>query len=369
MIISIIAFIVIFSVLILVHEWGHFAAARRAGIKVEEFGLGIPPKAKQIHKDKKGTIYTLNWIPFGGFVRLYGEDSADPKVLKDKKSFASKTIAQRSLVVVAGVLMNFALAWVLITIGFTVGMKPFLATQEDVENAVESGVVSVEDAFLVHEIDDKAPLSTTALQAGDFITALNGIEVSQDTDLERLILPNTKVRLNYIHEQEEGEMEVVSSDAGKLGMTISLERRIVDIQSIRYPFYEAPIKAVGEIVRLSVLTVKMLGNVITTIVGKFAVPETVAGPLGIAKMTSVFAKQGLMALVQFTALLSISLGVINIMPFPALDGGRFLFILFELIFRKKPNAKMEAIIHTVGFGLLMLLILFITWNDIIHLFE
>ena len=108
-IVTIIAFIVIFSALILVHEWGHFAMARRAGIKVEEFGIGLPPRAKKLHTDKKGTVYSLNWIPFGGYVKLYGEDTSDPKVLKSKDSFASKTIPQRISVIVAGVVMNFLL--------------------------------------------------------------------------------------------------------------------------------------------------------------------------------------------------------------------------------------------------------------------
>ncbi len=111
----------------------------------------------------------------------------------------------------------------------------------------------------------------------------------------------------------------------------------------------------------------MLGDVLVSIVAKFTVPEGVAGPVGIAHMTHYFVKQGFMAVVQFTALLSISLGVINVMPFPALDGGRFLFIVYELITRRRANAKMEATIHTIGFALLMLLIFVITWNDILNL--
>jgi regulator of sigma E protease len=153
-----------------------------------------------------------------------------------------------------------------------------------------------------------------------------------------------------------------------LGMTISEEKFIKNINTIKYPFYIAPIKAVSEIYRLSVLTVKMVGNLVVSLVAKFTVPEGVSGPVGIYKMTGYFVKQGFVALLQFTALLSISLGVINIMPFPALDGGRFLFIIFELITRKKANAKWETIIHSVGFGLLMLMILVITWKDIVKLF-
>jgi regulator of sigma E protease len=369
MIITIIAFIVIFSVLILVHEWGHFAAARHAGVKVEEFGIGLPPQAKKVYKDKKGTVYSLNWIPFGGFVRMFGEDSTDPKVIKNKNSFASKSMLQRTYIIVAGVFMNFVLAWVLITIGFTVGMHPFLATQEDVDSGIKSGIVQAKEIIYIHEIAPNEPLSKTAIKPDDYITAVNGMPVTEGMDLSQIIKPDTDTKITYVHGTDaEKTIDVIANDNGKLGMTISQEKSIKSIGTIKYPFYIAPIKAVSEIYRLSILTVKMVGNLVVSLVAKFTVPEGVSGPVGIAKMTSYFAKQGFVALMQFTALLSISLGVINIMPFPALDGGRFLFIIFELIARKKPNAKWETVIHSVGFGLLILMILVITWKDIIKLF-
>ena len=368
-ILAIIAFIIIFSLLILVHEWGHFTMARRSGIQVEEFGIGMPPCAKKLFKDKKGTVYTLNWIPFGGFVRLFGEDSSDPKVLKDKKSFASKSIWQRSGVIVAGVFMNFLLAWVLISIGFTIGMKPFLVTQEDLTKGIEQGVVDAKQILYIHEIAPEMPLAGTDMEVGDFIISVNDIEVTESLNLSEVIKPNALTTLDYVRDGDENILQVVSDNEGKVGMTISNEIYVLNVNEVRYPFYIAPVKALGEIGRLSVLTVKMLGQVIVSIVAKFTVPEGVAGPVGIAKLTHTFTQQGFMALVQFTALLSISLGVINIMPFPALDGGRFLFIVFEVVTRRRPNSKMEAIVHTVGFALLMLLILVITWNDILNLFR
>ncbi len=368
-VLAIIAFIIIFSLLVLVHEWGHFTMARRAGIKVEEFGIGMPPRAKKLFKDKKGTLYSLNWVPFGGFVRLFGEDSTDPKVLKDKKSFASKTIGQRTSVIVAGVVMNFLLAWVLITVGFMVGMKPFLVTQEDVQKGVEQGIVETQTILYVHEIVPDRPLSETDLKAGDYILSVNGAAVTEDIDLSQVIRPDQPTTIVYMRGETQEALEVMADEEGKVGMTISAEQYVRDVKSVRYPFYQAPVKAIQEIGRLSVLTVKMLGKVVVNIVAKFTVPEGVAGPVGIAKLTHTFTQQGFMALVQFTALLSISLGVINIMPFPALDGGRLLFIIFEVITRRRPNANMEAVVHTVGFALLMLLILFITWNDIVNLFR
>lgn len=367
MIITIVVFIIILSILILVHEWGHFAMARRAGIKVEEFGVGLPPRAKKIYTDKKGTIYSLNWVPFGGFVRLYGEDSSDHTILRDKKSFASKSIPKRTSVVVAGVIMNFLLAWILITFGFTVGMKPFLVTQDDLERGIEAGIVEAQKIFYVHEIDPVSPLNETNLKSGDYIIAVNGISVSKSLNLSEVIQPNQMNTLTFVHEEQEETLSVQANEEGKVGMTISLENFILNVNDVRYPFYLAPVKAISEIGRLSVLTVKMFGKVIVSVVAKFTVPEGVAGPVGIAKMTHYFTQQGFMALVQFTALLSISLGVINFMPFPALDGGRFLFIIFEIILGRRLNAKWESIAHSVGFALLMFLILMITWNDILNL--
>jgi regulator of sigma E protease len=369
MILTVIAFIVIFSILVLVHEWGHFTAARQAGIHVEEFGIGLPPKAKTLYKDRHGTIYSLNWIPFGGFVRLFGEDANDPAVLKDKRSYPSKSAWKRITVIVAGVLMNFILAWLLITIGFTVGMKPFLATQEDVDKAVSAGIVQTEKIFLVHEVDPTMPLAKTELQKGDYITSVNGVPVSENMVLSQVIVPNAVNTLAFMHDGHEKALESPANDQGKLGMTISLENFIVKVNEVHYPFYIAPFKSISEVGRLSVLTVEMLGQVVTTLVTKLAVPEGVAGPVGIAKMTHTFVQQGFMALVQFTAMLSISLGVINIMPFPALDGGRLLFIVFELALRRRLNAKWETIAHTVGYVLLMIMILAVTWNDIWKLFH
>lgn len=363
-----IAFIIIFSVLILVHEWGHFYFARKAGIKVEEFGIGLPPRAKKLFKDKKGTIYSLNWIPFGGYVRLYGEDSSDPKVLKAKDSFASKSILRRSSVIVAGVFMNFILAWLLITIGMIIGMKPFLVTEDDLTRATEAGLVEIQEVLYIHEIQEGSPLSETDVQPGDMIVEINGQAVPKAEDLSQTIGPEDRITLTILREDRQGQILLIADEEGKMGAALSDAPYLLYKKDLKYPFYQAPLEAAKEVGRLSYLTLRMLGNVISSLVVKLAVPEGVAGPVGIARMTHYFTQQGVMALIQFTALLSISLGVINIMPFPALDGGRFLFIIFEIILRRRPSARWESMIHAVGFALLMLLILVITWNDIITLF-
>ena len=366
---TILAFIIIFSILVLVHEWGHFYFARRAGIKVEEFGIGLPPRARTFYKDKKGTIYSLNWIPFGGFVRLYGEDISDPKVLRSKNSFASKSIGKRSLVICAGVIMNFVLAWVLLSVALTVGMKPVLVSESDLQKASEAGLIEVQDVLYVSEIKPDSPLAETDLQPGDLVVRVNGQPVPQAEDLSKWISPGRPVQLTILRDGNEGALTVVPDENGKLGFAISNAPYVLFIKDLKYPFYRAPLEAAKEVGRLSWLTLNMLGDVVVSLVAKLTVPEGVAGPVGIAKLTSQFMQEGVIAMMQFLALLSISLGVINIMPFPALDGGRFLFIIFEVISGKRPSPKWEAMIHGIGFILLLLLIFVITWNDIINLFR
>lgn len=365
--ITILAFIIIFSVLVLVHEWGHFYFARRAGIKVEEFGIGLPPRAKELFKDKKGTVYSLNWIPFGGYVRLYGEDSSDPKILKSKDSFASKSILQRSAVIVAGVFMNFVLAWFLITICLTVGMKPFLVTQTDLDKASAAGYITVQQVLHVNEILPNSPLAKTDLKADDLITSINGKLVPLAANLPAILKPGHSVTLKILRGKKEGALTVTPDEKGKLGFSVSDSPYVLYLKDEKYAFYDAPFEAVKEVGRLSYLTLHMLGDVVVSLVKKFAIPAGVSGPVGIAKMTYHFMQEGIIALMQFMAMLSISLGVINIMPFPALDGGRFLSIIFEVISGRKPNAKWEGIIHAVGFALLLILIAVITWNDIRNL--
>lgn len=367
--ITILAFIIIFSILVLIHEWGHFYFARRAGIKVNEFGIGLPPRAKKLYKDKKGTIYSLNWIPFGGYVRLYGEDSSDPKVLKSKKSFASKSIAKRSMVIVAGVFMNFVLAWVLLSVALTVGMKPILVTESDLQNASASGLIEVQEVLYVNEIVPDSPLAKSDMLAGDIIVQINGQGVPIATDLPGMLRPGQPVVLTILRGEREGVLTVIPDEEGKLGFSVSNMPYIVFLKDLQYPFYKAPFEAVREVGRLSYLTLNMLGDVLVSLFQKLAVPEGVAGPVGIAKLTHQFMQAGIIALMQFVALLSISLGVINIMPFPALDGGRFLFIIFEAVLRRRPSPKWESTIHGVGFLLLILLIFVITWNDIMNMLQ
>jgi regulator of sigma E protease len=367
--VTVIAFIVIFSILVLIHEWGHFFAARRAGIHVEEFGLGLPPRAKKLFKDKKGTLFSLNWIPFGGFVRMHGEDSTDPNMQKDQKSFISKTKWQRTQVIAAGVVMNFILGIVLLTIIFTAGAEPFVLNSQDFDRQVELGNIIADKGILIQEILPESQAEKSGLLKGDVVLKLNGIEVVTSEEIVAMTQDAKNKNVTYEIEREGKIISVPINipDEGKIGVSIANIQRIKEVKKIKLPLPQAFAYSVSETGRLSVATAVMFADVIRKIVSQLQVSDNVAGPVGIAAMTHDVSQQGLLAILRFMAILSISLATINFLPLPALDGGRFLFIIVEAIRGKKANQQWEAAVHGLGFVFLMLLIAFITYKDIMRL--
>lgn len=363
--VTLIIFLLVFSLLVLIHEWGHFFAARRFGIKVEEFGIGFPPKLFKLFKDKKGTIYTINALPLGGFVRLYGENAFDKRVLKSDQAFAHKKIWQRITVVVAGVLMNFILAWALISIGFMVGMKPFLVDQADVQWAQEQGFFEGYGLYLT-QVSDNSPLAELDLSEFSVITQINGNQVTADNTFLSEIKPSEPIELKIENAQtQKSELfTVIPSSEGRLGISLSHQPLMSTLQTVQYPVYQAPWEGLKETGRLSWATIKLFGQVVGGIVTRLEVSDGVGGPVAIFQETGRAVERGWVDLLQFTALISISLGVINVMPIPALDGGRLLFLLIEGVIGKRLNPKHEAIIHLIGFAFLLGLILLVTWNDI-----
>lgn len=361
-VLTIVAFAVIFSLLILVHEWGHFMAARKNGVKVEEFGLGLPPMMKKLWKDKKGTIYSLNWIPVGGFVRMKGEESM--KQSKDKDSFAAKSTWQKIQIVLAGVMMNFVLAWGLLTLGFAVGMEPVILPHE-VRGAVEEGKVKIEHK--ITGVEEGSLAESSGLKVGDKILRINGEEILMGSEIEEIAEKNKGGEVVYevLREGEVVEERVNLNEEGKAGLTMIANFEITKVQ---HPVYYAPVAALTETGRLSVETVKFAGDFFGRLITRVEIKEGVGGPVKIAEMTHQLVGIGdLMVLIQFTALLSISLGVINLMPVPALDGGRFLFLLVELLAGRKLNHKVEIFVHRVGFVLLLAVIFAVTYRDIVSL--
>jgi len=369
-IISILVFLVIFSVLILVHEFGHFYAARRAGVKVEEFGMGLPPRAKGLWKDKMGTLYSLNWIPFGGFVRMYGEDSEDEKMRNKEGSFASKSIGARTIIILAGVLMNFLLGYVILVLLFTVGTKPFIVTQEDFQYYREQGIIDAVEQVVVMDFAQESQADEAGLQSGDIIVEAGGSTIMTNADLVSVAEGAAGEQLPVLVRRGEETLsfEVPVNDEGRLGVVISEAPDVKEIKDLQYSFPNALVQAGYETGRLSILTMKMFIQVLFDLFTKAEISEQVSGPVGIAQLTHQTTQNGDgFDILKLIALLSISLGAINVLPIPALDGGRFLSILFEVVTRRRPDASLEAKIHAFGFILILILILAVTYNDIVKL--
>ncbi len=538
--ITVLVFLVVFSILILIHELGHFVMAKRAGIKVEEFGLGLPPR---IWGKKKGeTIYSINWIPFGGFVRMYGEGKVTKKVLDSNRSFAGKPMRARVKVVIAGVLMNFLLAWALMVTGFTVGMQPLLVPDEILE-AVNQGQIVVEPGLKIKEVEalsladelgfsqgdivyafnnkvlteidlpliGENPVGTFTLlgadrefrdilvdesffkengsdllgvtfygaisfprvvvfgvgegsdtyisgfREGDVLLSVNGMQIYDMDDFESLtrgvstleykvfrdgfvetifvdnvdakkivlvdVIPSSPavksgllpqdiilsvggesiveipVLIDFLT-QRKGEtvsfvvqrgdenlfFDVDLDENGKLGVFLSelvdygdgeklvlynshLLSSVIEIKDEKYPFHISLYKAFGETYKLSKFTVIMFVDFVSGLIQKGEISANVAGPVGIAQMTHLFVQEGFISVLRFVAVLSLSLAVINILPFPALDGGRLFFILIEFVRGKPVPQKWESYVHAFGYVLILMLILVVTYSDIVRLIK
>lgn len=536
-----IVFLLIFSLLVLAHELGHFWAAKKVGIKVLEFGFGLPPRVWGFKKGE--TIYSINLIPFGGFVRLYGSEEAhaDKRVMKSKRAFMNKPIRDRLKVVLAGVAMNFLLAWLFLTVGFSVGIEPLIVDSQGVLAALEDGTIVNEPGLVVKEVvpgswgesvglqpEDRivsflgvdfnsekefgellkaeaikpmgmereslrimrngefvlvqawpgvedevglkfydflslprtvvkavkpyslgakigfkpgdmvlrvagrsvydfndlqrmvnwsgeleyevfregkvekwsyenleaktmiakvlfgSPAYKAGFREGDVIVEINGKEVKTPLEIQNISQTADSLELIYLVNRqgvykripvtmgEERMIGIVISpvlNLGNLGLTVyqtDLVISVKEIKDVRYPVYQAPVKALVEMKHLSVVTAEMFMGVLKKVFGEGKVPAGVAGPVGMAQLTHVFMQQGFMALLRFTAVLSLSLAVINILPLPALDGGRFFFILIEAVRGKRNSPKIEAAVHAAGIVLLLILMFVITYNDIVR---
>ena len=359
--ITAIIFIIVLGVLIFVHEFGHFIMAKRSGMKVEEFGFGFPPRIWGV---KKGdTIYSINWIPFGGFVKILGEDGQENE---NPKSFASKPAGKKAVVIVAGVVMNLLLAVVLLSIGNITGLRVGIFDEEMAKTArdikvqiiqvapgspAEEAGIGLLDEVYGFNIGGKEILVSSVKEVQDIISQNIGSEI---TFLVRKGNEITKTNLTPRANPPEGE--------GASGIALA------ETGIISYPWYKAPIKGIENTAILTVNTFIGYGTIIKNLftTGKAGVELT--GPVGIAVITGQAARIGFTYLMQFTALISVNLAVLNIIPFPALDGGRLLFIIIEKIKRRPISRKVENAFNMAGFALLILLMFYVTIKDVFKFF-
>ena len=422
---TIIAFIIIFGSLVFFHELGHFIFAKRAGIMVREFAIGMGPKIFSMTKGE--TLYTIRLLPIGGYVRMAGEDfdtvelhpgyrvalvtnednvvekiilnqnnhhpnvvfleveradlnkelwiegydedddSEEPRIVRYQVSrtavvvengqetiiapydrqFDSKTVGQRSMAIFAGPLFNFILAFFIFIL---IGLLQGVPTYEPI----------------ITQVTDDGPAVAAGMQDGDYVKSINGTPITTWQELSQAISANPGNRLEFVVERDGQPVPLAITPK-----TVETEDGIkVGQIGVLYetPYEKAPLQAIPiaaeNTYTWTVQIVKMLGKLVT---GQFSIDD-LSGPVGIYKSTEEVAKFGIYSLMHWAAVLSINLGIMNLLPLPALDGGRLLFFGFEAVRGRPVNREKEGLIHFVGIVLLMILMVVVTWNDIQRFF-
>ncbi len=361
---TVVVFIIILGVLVFVHELGHFVVARMNGIKAEEFGLGFPPRALGVFKDDKSgkwkfvsggksivsenTVYSLNWFPIGGFVKIKGEDGGEKK---DTDSFSSKPAWARIAVLAAGVVMNFLFAWVLLSATFIIG------TYQDVTGDHVAG-----SKVLIQAVEDKSPAQKMGLQIGDVLISGGSGAFATVEDVQSYIKANAGKEIPLYIQRGKRKLQLKGTpreqtEAGQGALGIS---GLAEVVTAKFSFFESLWKGLVEI---GMVMLMMLEVIKKLFVGNRA-GLTMTGVVGIASYTGQIIPLGFSFLLRFMAILSVNLGIVNILPFPALDGGRILFILIEKIKGSPVSQKVEQFFHTAGFLVLITLMVIVTYFDL-----
>ncbi len=371
---SVALFLIILIALIVVHELGHFLAARFFGIKVEEFGIGYPPRALRMGKIGD-TVFTLNWLPFGGFVKIFGEG------LGEEISDAYKKIAlvtqswwKQSIVFVAGVVFNWIFAFVLFVVTFLLG-TPMVIEEGDMGSDFDISNVYL----VVSDVLPGTPAHIAGIKPGDKIVSLVAGDVFLDNPLPSQVADflsyNAGNAVNVFYKRNIAGREtpmnvelvpshgVLASDQNRPAIGIEM----VLITEGKLGILDAVKKGAEKTYIATIAIAKGSWEFIkSALVGK-ADWQNVAGPVGIAGMVGDAASVSLTHLLTFTAMISINLAIINLLPIPALDGGRLLFVLIEGATGRKINYRIAGWINAIGFVALIVLMLFVTWNDILKL--
>src|SRR3989344_4099626 len=360
---SIVIFIVSLAILILVHEFGHFIVAKKSGIRVDEFGLGFPPRL--ISKKWGDTTYTLNAIPFGGFVKIFGEDmhSGNISELDRSRSFQYKPKWIQALVLVAGVSMNLIFAWLLISLGFMLGLP------SPVEH---SGFGEVRDAHVtIVEILPGSQADKAGLYPGDTIISVRGGGVTLQNDtltlakISELISESKIVDITY-RRGDTPTQSISVQGTGEVGNRM-IGVALQNIGTLELPVHLALIEGLRTTALLTKETTIGLAKFLSSVVTLKSDFSQVSGPVGIAGVVGQAQTLGFVHLLSLIALISINLPVINLIPFPALDGGRLLFVGIEAIIRRPIPAKIVRYTNAIGFLLLLTLMVVVTTNDIFKL--
>lgn len=443
---TILVFLAVLSVLVLAHEWGHFISAVKSGIKVEEFGIGFPPRLFGVYKkngkwrvvwgtkeiaDADGTVYSINLIPLGGFNKIKGEnggvdwrrmkiwleEEVQPELAKDSNSkeskkidsaldlqaneiellaaefdmkhykelalaakyayilsFVKKQISEdkdafytqgaftKFLVLFSGPAMNFALAIVLLAAGFMIGLP----------EVVDDSVVDTNARVQVYEVFPDDPADLAGIELGDFLISINGETIETVEEASSLVQTLGEQEVEFVVEREKEilTLSVVpeSIDTGEVqyvGVGVSLVR----VSVVKYPWWESIWLGIKHTFLSIWLMLTTLAAMIKSLFTTGSAGVALAGPVGIANLTGKFARMGINYLLQFGAMFSINLGIINLLPFPALDGGRIIFVLWEKIKGRPVNSAVETWSHLIGFSLLILMIVVVTYKEVLQMIK
>jgi regulator of sigma E protease len=347
-ILSVFGILLILSILVLIHEFGHFMVAKKSGVWVEEFGFGLPPK---IFGKKIGeTIYSINALPFGGFVRLHGENT-EAGVANPKKSFLGKSKKVRAGILCAGVVMNLLLGLVCFAIVYS-----FLGIPK------EQGFVQIV------EIVNDSPAEKSGLKVDDIVVTFDGKAVTKSSDFTNLTKENAgkNIALEIKREQDIKKIDVALRENpadGRSFMGIVVTSEMTYYPPLwQRPFYGAYYGTIATY-QTTVSVFQGLGTTVFQI-GHGKAPADTVGPVGIFAVIYFVIKQGILPILNLMGLISINLAVLNILPIPALDGGRLLFVGIEAVFGKKVLPKVENAFHSIGFIILLVLIFVISIFDI-----
>ena len=363
-------FIVVLAVLVFVHELGHFLAARSVGVRVTEFGIGFPPRLYSRKPKRSETTYSINLIPFGGFVKLFKEDEDTGTLSSEDFSYTldSRKWWQKIWVLSAGVLFNVLLAWILTSIGLSVGLQVSV-------DETTPGVVDTPSVIALH-VENNSPAALSGFVAGDSFLRICDIT---DTCVTQ---PTIEEVMSFISERPKEILEVEVNRRGtKEILSVIPEVREIDgkeravigvvldtTATVKLPLWRSVVE--GGSMTLNALrnvSVGLWGFLVRTVTGRADFSQ-IAGPVGIAGLTGDAVSEGFSALLSFAAILSLNLAVINLIPFPALDGGRIPFVFIEMIKRSPIKPIVANTLNIIGFALLILLMIIVTVNDLVRLF-
>ena len=362
---SIILFIVILGILVFVHELGHFLFAKLFGIRVDEFGFGYPPRMFKMFR-WRGTDFTMNWIPFGGFVKIFGEADDGRKLNEEEKkvSLVHKPRWQQMLVMFGGILFNILFAWILFSSLFVYGIS------SPVSLAPQNYHFQKTD-FTIISVLEKSPAEKDGLLPGDIIKEYYAgdthilVKDEKADDLAQFIREKGEDDIGFVVLRDKKLKNIITHpEKGIVGDDYSLGIAIEKVGLLKLPVHQALFYGAKNSLAMIKDITFGFGKLIS---GKISM-DAVSGPVGIVKQVGFAAGIGMSFLIGFTAMLSLNLAVLNLIPFPALDGGRIFILFIESIIGKRLNPKIVNWVNVVGFFLLLALMLFVTVKDIMKLF-